>query len=174
MDVHRFEAIWIAVSIVLIVGWIATVTYGAVGPPGIEMIDDSGGTVDDPTDPTASDAFREPGVYEDGPDRYAVYVLARQFNFQPGTGTPIRVPAGSTVTFYVTSSDVIHGFEVVGTNVNAMVIPGQVSAFTVEFDPADEPVTYGIVCNEYCGAGHHVMEGQLVVVPADEFEGGSA
>ncbi len=37
---------------------------------------------------------------------------------------------------------------------------------TVEFD---EPGEYGVVCNEYCGSGHHDMEGELIVHPEDEF-----
>ncbi|OTF09361.1 cytochrome C oxidase subunit II, partial [Halorubrum sp. SD612] len=48
-----------------------------------------------------------------------------------------------------------------------MVVPGEVSEITVE---TDEPTEYGIVCNEYCGAGHHVMEGKLHVVSQSEFE----
>jgi cytochrome c oxidase subunit 2 len=51
-----------------------------------------------------------------------------------------------------------------------MALPGQVAEVTVRFD---EPAQYGIVCHEYCGAGHHTMAGQLVVVPEDEYEGGS-
>ncbi|MFB6354484.1 MAG: cytochrome c oxidase subunit II [Halobacteriales archaeon] len=170
MEIHRFEAVWTAVSLLLIVGWIATVTYGAVGPPGVQMVDAEGGTVADPANPADSPNFREPGVYRTGADQYAVYVVAQQFLFDPGSSQPIRVPAGSTVTFYLTSADVIHGFEVVGTNVNAMVIPGQVTKITVAFE---EPATYGIVCNEYCGSGHHAMEGRLEVVPAAAFEGGA-
>jgi cytochrome c oxidase subunit 2 len=170
MEIHRYEAVWIGVSMLLIVGWIATVTYGAVGV-GIEMVDDSGGQIADPQDPTASANFDEPGVYQTGPEEYEVYIISRQFLFDPGSSEPIRVPAGSTVTLYVTSADVIHGFEVAGTNVNAMVIPGQVTRMTVEFE---EPATYGIVCNEYCGGGHHAMEGRLEVVPPGEFDGGSA
>jgi cytochrome c oxidase subunit 2 len=76
------------------------------------------------------------------------------------------VPAGSTVTFHITSSDVIHGFEVAGTNVNTMAIPGQVARVTVQFD---ETRNYGLICHEYCGAAHHTMEGQLQVVPQSEF-----
>lgn len=37
---------------------------------------------------------------------------------------------------------------------------------TVEFD---DPGEYGVVCNEYCGFNHHEMEGQIHVVPEDEF-----
>ncbi|MFB6157492.1 MAG: cytochrome c oxidase subunit II [Haloferacaceae archaeon] len=171
MKVHRFERLWLVASLVLIVAWIATVTYGAVGP-GVAMVGDEGGTVADPANATESPNFREPGVYAvDGEEnRYEVYVRAQQFYFQPGTNEPIRLPAGSEVTFYVTSADVIHGFELVGTNVNTMVIPGQVTEATVRFE---EPGEYDIVCHEYCGAGHHTMTGDLVVVPRSEYQGGS-
>ncbi|MDY7082463.1 MAG: cytochrome c oxidase subunit II, partial [Halobacteria archaeon] len=101
-----------------------------------------------------------------GENTYDVYVIARRFAFQPGTRQPIRIPANSRVTFHVTSPDVIHGFDIVGTNINTMVIPGQVSTMTAEFNETGE---YGIVCNEYCGSGHHFMEGKLVVVPESEF-----
>jgi cytochrome c oxidase subunit 2 len=164
MEIHRYEKIWTAVALLLIVGFIATVTYGAVGA-GVTMVSDSGGTIDagslDETE------FADPGVERVGENEYEVYVVARQFLFEPGTAEPIRVPANSEVTFYVTSADVTHGFEVAGTNVNVMVIPGQVAEITVRFD---EPAEYGIVCHEYCGAGHHTMAGQLVVVPEDEYD----
>ncbi|MFB6159874.1 MAG: cytochrome c oxidase subunit II [Haloferacaceae archaeon] len=165
MEIHRFEKLWVVASLVLIVGFIATVTYGAVGA-GVQMVDDSGGTVD-PNNLDQHPRFSEPGVYQSGPNSYDVYVVARQFLFQPGTSQPIRVPAGSQVTFHVTSADVTHGFEVVGTNVNLMVIPGQIAEVTVQFD---RPAEYGVVCHEYCGAGHHTMAGQLVVVPQDQYE----
>lgn len=167
MEIHAYEKFWLAASLLLIVGFIATVSYGAVGA-GVEMVGDRGGTVDSQS---LSDhpKFGDPGVYKTGPNEYDVYVIARQFMFQPGTGEPIEVPAHSTVTFHVTSSDVIHGFEIVGTNANTMVIPGQVSTFTVE---TEGPQEYGILCNEYCGSGHHVMEGKMKVVPKDEFTAG--
>lgn len=164
MEIHDYEKLWLGAALLLIVGFIATVSYGAVGA-GISMIDDEGGTVD----PKALDdhpKFGEPGVYKAGPNEYDVYVVAKQFAYEPGTEEPIVVPANSTVTFHVTSSDVIHGFEVVGTNANTMAIPGQVSTFTVE---VDGPQSYGLLCNEYCGAAHHAMEGSVEVVPEREF-----
>jgi cytochrome c oxidase subunit 2 len=163
MEIHRFEKLWFGVSMLLIVGWIATVIYGAVGP-GVAMVGDGGTTVD-AEDPTASDEFREPGVYcNDARTQCDVYVIAQQFVFRPD---PIVVPAGSTVTFHVTSADTVHGYEMPGTNVNLMVIPGQVTEATVAFD---DPKRYGVVCNEYCGSGHHTMEGVLRVVPQSEYD----
>ena len=161
MHIHQYEKLWLGMSLVLIVGFIATITYGAVGV-GVTMVDDSGGTVD----PNALDEhpeFSDPGVEKVGENEYEAYVVARQFIFQPD---PIVVPANSTVTFYVTSADVIHGFAVVGTNANTMVIPGEVAEITVE---VNEPGEYGIVCHEYCGDGHHTMEGILRVVPEGEY-----
>ncbi len=165
MEIHRFEKAWAVISVVLIVGFIGTVTYGTLGA-GVEMVDDSGGTVD--ADNLENTEFADPGVRQVGENEYEAYVVAQQFIFRPGTSSPIRVPANSRVTFYVTSADVVHGFEVVGTNVNTMVIPGQVAEVTVEFD---EPGTYGLVCHEYCGSSHHEMAGQIVVVPQDEYQG---
>ncbi len=170
MHVHRFEKLWFGVSLVLIVGFIATIVYGAAGP-GVGMVTDDGGTVD--AGAVASGEFeqtgnfRSPGVYdaENGVD---VYVVARQYAFQPGSNDPVRVPAGTAVTFHVTSADVIHGFNLAGTNVNSMVIPGQVAQFTVTFDETGE---YGLVCHEYCGTGHHTMAGTVEVVPRSQFDG---
>jgi cytochrome c oxidase subunit 2 len=173
MHVHRFEKLWFGASLVLIVAFIGTIIYGAVGP-GVAMVDDSGGTVEPSVIADGNydqvENFREPGVY-DTDDGVNVYVVARQYLFQPGSSEPIRVPAGEPVTFHVTTPDVTHGFNLAGTNVNSMVIPGQIAEFTVTFD---EPGEHGIVCHEYCGSGHHTMEGQVVVVEQSEFDGGDS
>ncbi len=165
MHVHRYEKIWIWGSILLIVGYIATIVYGGIGA-GISMVNDRGGTIEPPDSPLQSERFRQPGTYKTDEGTYRTYVLSQQFAFRPGTGRAIKVPAGKPVTFYLTSKDVIHGFQIVGTNVNVMAIPGQLARFTVQFD---EKKTYGLICHEYCGAGHHLMEGRVEVVSADEF-----
>ncbi|MFB6179248.1 MAG: cytochrome c oxidase subunit II [Halorientalis sp.] len=161
MHVHKYEKLWLLASLLLIVGFISTIVYGAVGA-GVKMVDDSGGQVN-ASNLQNNPQFSDPGVKQVGPHEYEVYVVAQQFIYTPDT---IEIPANSTVTFYVTSQDVIHGFEVAGTNVNTMVIPGQVSKETVRFD---EPAKYGIVCNEYCGSGHHTMSGQLIVRKPSNF-----
>jgi cytochrome c oxidase subunit 2 len=162
MHIHAYEKLWLAASILLILLLIGSVTYGAVGP-GVAMVADGEPTVDAQA-LDEDERFSEPRVERVGENEYAAYVVARQFGFQPD---PIVVPANSTVTFYVTSADVIHGFEVVGTNANTMVVPGEVSELTVEVDGSQE---YGLLCNEYCGAGHHSMEGKVNVVSQAEFE----
>ncbi|MDR9380637.1 MAG: cytochrome c oxidase subunit II [Natronomonas sp.] len=162
MNIHTYEKFWLAASMLLIVGFILTITYGSVGL-GIAMIDDSSPTVD-PDNLGEHPGFSDPGVERVGENEYEVHVIAVQFAYFPGE---IEVPANSTVTFRLTSEDVIHSFSVVGTNANTMIIPGEVASLTVE---TEEPGEYGIICSEYCGAGHHDMEGKLVVVPQEEFQ----
>jgi cytochrome c oxidase subunit 2 len=162
MHIHAYEKIWLAASVLLILFLLGSVTYGAVGP-GVAMVSDTepaidAGALDE------DERFSEPRVERVGENEYAAYVVARQFGFQPD---PIVLPANSTVTFYITSADVIHGFEVAGTNANTMVVPGEVSEITVKIE---EPQEYGLICNEYCGAGHHVMEGKVNVVSQAEYE----
>jgi len=56
---------------------------------------------------------------------------------------------------------VIHGYEIVRTDAQSMVIPGYVSQFTTRFAAGE----YLVACNEYCGVGHHTMATRLHVVP---------
>ena len=66
------------------------------------------------------------------------------------------------MTFYVTSKDVQHGFQIEGTNVNMQIVPGQVSMLSHRFD---KPGEYLWVCHEYCGTGHAAMYGKVIVTP---------
>ncbi len=70
------------------------------------------------------------------------------------------MPAGKKVTFRLTSPDVIHGFQIVGTNINAMIVPGYVTEISTSFTAKGE---YLVVCNEYCGLSHHLMQARVVV-----------
>jgi cytochrome c oxidase subunit 2 len=98
-----------------------------------------------------------PGIRELAPGRYEVAMVAQVFQFTPGE---IRVPVGAKVTFELTSPDVIHGFKIENTPINVMVVPGQISRVTTTFT---KPGEYLFVCHEYCGGGHHVMFGKVIV-----------
>jgi cytochrome c oxidase subunit 2 len=137
--------------IVLFVGAIVVTTASqAVEPPShVETVD--------PTSIATHPEFGKPAITIRPDGSVVVPVVAAMFSYTPD---PIEVPANVPVTFRITSMDVIHGFEIVGTNANAMAIPGYVSQFTVTFA---KPGEYPIVCNEYCGLMHHNMVGKLVV-----------
>ena len=88
---------------------------------------------------------------------YQVYLVAKMWSFEP---EKINIPAGSDVDFYITSKDVVHGFNIAEKNVNLMAVYGGVGKTTVHFD---KPGVYNIVCHEYCGIGHQSMHGQVIV-----------
>ena len=154
MDVERYERYWMWAAtgmLVLFTGAIvATSLSGAVHPPShVETVD--------PRTVGVSGEFASPGVVT-GPDgRVTVSMRAELYVFRP---TVVRVPAGRPVTFRITSPDVLHGFQIVGTNVNLTVAPGYVSEATTTFETPGE---YLVVCNEYCGLAHHLMQGSIVV-----------
>ena len=114
----------------------------------------------DPKTVQESMPWAEPGVRTivEG-ETYDVYIIAQRYFYLPAL---IEVPAGAEVTFYVTSIDVQHGFKIQDTNVNFMVIPGEVSKLTTTFD---EPGTYDYICTEYCGVAHASMFGTVTVTP---------
>jgi len=104
--------------------------------------------------------FASPGVAAGADGSTTVSIRAEFFVFRPSV---IRVPVGRPVRFRVTSPDVLHGFQIVGTNVNVTVAPGYVSEVSATFS---RPGTYLIVCNEYCGLGHHLMQGTVIAEQA--------
>lgn len=153
MNVALYEKVWMWAAGVLIAAFLTTLVVGLAGgalqpPSHVETID-PGGVDADPR-------FATPGVRVEG-DQVIVTVVARLFSFTPDE---IRVPVRRPVTFRITSPDVTHGFQIVRTNANTMVVPGYVSQFTTTFADTGE---YLIVCNEYCGLNHHGMYSKLVV-----------
>ena len=154
MHVHRSERVWLifgAAMLALFLGVITTaaVVDGLVPPSHVQTID--------PTRVAQTPPFDHPGLHQVGPGVYEAYYVARIFSFTPAE---IDVPAGSRVTFYVTSADVEHGFSIPETGVNTMVTPGWVSTVAHTFR---DPGTFLLICNEYCGSGHQLMAAKVVV-----------
>jgi cytochrome c oxidase subunit 2 len=97
--------------------------------------------------------FQHGSIAKQSDKNYQVRFLAKMWGFEPSR---VQVPVGSTVEILLTSKDVTHGFQILGTNVNLMAVPGSVTPATVHFE---KPGTYSIVCHEYCGAAHESMNG---------------
>ncbi len=160
LHVDRYEAWWIRITLLVIVVMILAIVvssfaYGIQLPGVAGRIDPN--TLDEPGSP-----FAEPGLRELAPGKYEAYMVAQAWAFTPGL---ITVPAGSEVTFYATSRDIQHGLKIVDTNVNFMVLPGQISTLKATFN---SPGTHNIICHEYCGIAHHTMFGQIIVEAAPE------
>ena len=92
-----------------------------------------------------------------------VRVVAQQYAFVPSC---IVVPAGKPVTIRLASADVVHGFLVQGTNVNAMVVPGYVTTVRTAFkDPGERLMP----CHEFCGVAHQAMWARVRIVEPTSF-----
>lgn len=154
MQIERYEKIFMVLSAVVLVAALLAIGAGTLAA-GVHLPSPAGRY--DPKTLRQTPPFDQPGVREIAPGRYEVVMVARAWGFEPNE---IRVPAGSTVRFRVASADVIHGLLIEDTNVNVMVIPGQIVDVETTFDT---PGTYVFVCHEYCGFGHHQMFGKVVV-----------
>jgi cytochrome c oxidase subunit 2 len=102
-------------------------------------------------------AYTEPKVIKLDEKTYQVFAVAQMWSFQP---SEIYIPVGSEVDFYLSSKDVVHGFNISEKNVNMMAVYGNINKTTVKFD---KPGVYDIVCHEYCGVGHQNMRAQVIV-----------
>ena len=160
---ERYEALWLGIATVMVVLLFAGVlasflsgTYPSLTGEGGHHIS---GVQNGRLDPKnlAATPFATPGLRRNADGTYEAFVVAKAFQFEPAV---LKVPAGQPITLHVTSVDVLHGFFVEGTNINTTAIPGQVSSFTTTFR---RPGTLNVVCNEYCGIGHHNMINRLTV-----------
>jgi cytochrome c oxidase subunit II len=154
MNVDLYERIWMWAAAAVIGLFLGTIFLMA----GVEAVHPASHieTVD-PTALSEHAEFGKPTVAMRSDGTVVVPVVATMFAFAPD---PIEVPANRPITFRLTSGDVVHGLDIVGTNANAMALPGYVSQFTVTFA---KPGEYVITCHEYCGIFHHSMVGKLIV-----------
>ncbi|WP_019532885.1 cytochrome c oxidase subunit II [Paenibacillus ginsengihumi] len=155
MHMHRLEKIWLAFGISMLIVFLGVLGVGAfakgIHPPGHHR------HIVDPETVDKVAPFNEPGLRKIGDNEYEAYMLAFAFGYAP---EKMEVPAGATIHFHVTSKDVVHGFQIPGTNVNMMVMPGEVNQLTYTFK---EPGEYLILCNEYCGVAHENMMTTIIV-----------
>nr|WP_028986340.1 cytochrome c oxidase subunit II [Thermicanus aegyptius] len=154
MDLPRYEKIWITFGIGTLAAFLIIIGVMAftmdLHPPG-----DNRTII--PEAISITPPFDKPGLYPSGSRNYKAAIVAKTFTFLP---TEMRIPAGSTVHFEVTSPDVVHGLMIPGTNVNMLVVPGRITQFTYTFKHKGN---YYLICNEYCGSGHQLMASRLIV-----------
>ncbi|MFD0869767.1 Cytochrome c oxidase subunit 2 [Chlamydia abortus] len=155
MHIHRLEKIWLIIGISMLVIFLAVLGVGTfamgVAPPGGHHHSI------DPETVTEKEPFNNPGLRQIGENEYEAVMLAFAFGYSP---EQMEVPVGAKVHFVVTSTDVVHGFAIPGTNVNMMAVPGEVNTISHTFN---EPGEYLILCNEYCGAAHEMMMTTIIV-----------
>src|SRR5699024_3325680 len=117
MHMHKYEKIWLVIEIASLVAFLAILAYGAFWKgthpqSAMETLD--------PENVEASEHFQEDnlGLTKVDDKQYELNVVASSFNFvlctdeDGDTVQKFRIPKGSSVLFQITSTDVVHGFNV--------------------------------------------------------------
>lgn len=104
-------------------------------------------------------------------------VVGHQFYFEyryPGLKTSVyskneamHLPLGEPVRVLISSADVIHSFWVPEFRLKLAAVPGLVQ--NMNFTPT-RAGTFDIVCAEFCGIDHSVMQGKVVIESPAAFE----
>jgi cytochrome c oxidase subunit II len=161
---HRMEIVWITIAFLWgLVMFFAMIYWHIYGQQNL-----------------SNEAYRiSPAVFADRTEAMVEQYTVRENEF----GTPIvRPPVGEDVYLFgrlwdwypilelekdqsyrlrISSLDWQHGFSLQPTNINLQIHPGYEMVLTVTPTETGE---FGIVCNEYCGIGHHLMTGKIYVV----------
>ena len=85
-----------------------------------------------------------------------VYLIARLWQWWP----IIEFEKDQSYRLHISSMDWGHGFSLQPVNINLQIHPGYEMVLTVAPNQAGE---FGVVCNEFCGIGHHTMIGKIYV-----------
>lgn len=85
-----------------------------------------------------------------------VYLQASMWRWDP----VLKLKKGATYTIHMSSVDVNHGFGLYPLNLNFQVVPGYDYALRMTPNQSGD---FRIICNEFCGVGHHNMVGKIVV-----------
>ncbi|HET9065577.1 MAG TPA: hypothetical protein VFN22_07160 [Gemmatimonadales bacterium] len=85
-----------------------------------------------------------------------IYMVGLTFSWIP----ILKLEAGKEYMLHLSSKDVNHGFSLFPLNINFQIVPGYDYALRVTPTAAGD---FRVICNEFCGIGHHAMVGRIIV-----------
>lgn len=89
-----------------------------------------------------------------------IAVKAQKFVFSP---SEIRVRKGEAVTFVLSAEDFPHGFSLPDFKLRRDFVPGKPAELNFT---ADKVGKFHFLCDNFCGEGHDMMSGWLIVSEA--------
>ena len=129
-----------------------------------------------------NEVFWNYGALEDNPDTVKIEVNAHQWAWDARYAGPdgkfntkddivtlndLYMPVDRPVYVQLTSSDVIHSFNLPNFRVKQDVVPGNVTPLWFQ---AVETGEFDIGCAEHCGAFHYKMKGRMTVLTQADFD----
>ncbi len=88
-----------------------------------------------------------------------IYLTAMSYQWTP----ILKLQKGASYILHLSALDVNHGFSLYPINVNFQVIPGYDYGLRITPNTSGD---FRIICNEFCGIGHHTMVGRVIVEDA--------
>jgi cytochrome c oxidase subunit 2 len=85
-----------------------------------------------------------------------IYMLGRLWQWYP----IFELEKDQSYRVHLSSMDWQHGFSLQPVNINLQIVPGYEMVVTMTPDQLGE---FTVICNEYCGIGHHTMLGKIYV-----------
>jgi cytochrome c oxidase subunit 2 len=160
---HRTERVWVGVAFAWCLVMFAMMPFwhfrGGQNPSGIRS----------KVDPQAFMARTQEFIsaYQVGevngipvvepPPGSDIYLIGMMWRWIPA----LRLQRDADYTLHLSALDVNHGFSLQPLNINFQVVPGYDYGLRVR---PTEVGDFRIVCNEFCGIGHHLMLGAVEVV----------
>jgi len=90
------------------------------------------------------------------PPNTDIFLRGQQWSWDP----VLKLKKGETYRLHLSSSDVLHSMSIHPINMNFEAVPGWDSVLTLTPTTSGE---FRIICNEFCGIGHHAMIGKIYV-----------
>ncbi len=90
-----------------------------------------------------------------------VYMVGGSWVWKP----VLHLQQGASYTLHLSALDFNHGFGLIPANINFQIVPGYDYGLKITPNEAGE---YKVLCNEFCGIGHHRMLGKIVIEPVPE------
>ncbi len=84
------------------------------------------------------------------------YMSAEKWKWYP----VLKLKKDQEYRLHISSLDLQHGFSLQPMNMNFHVLPGYDHVLTITPTRSGE---YRVICNEFCGIGHHLMTGKIIV-----------
>jgi cytochrome c oxidase subunit 2 len=168
VDVSGWEKLWLGITIfwaIMLFGWMAGWAYmGNQNPTGktIRITNERF------QEKVQSYQDRADEVEIDGTEYYVppeddIYIAGLRYGW---AGLPVKLEAGKEYMVHMGSYDVQHGFSVrkqdtLSKQLSLQILPGYEWIVPMTFN---EPGTYHVICNEFCGYGHSTMHSKFKVV----------
>lgn len=89
-----------------------------------------------------------------------VILMAQMWRWSPA----LILKKDEWYNLHISSKDLVHGFSLQPSNMNFQIYPSY--DYVLKFKPTAAGECK-ILCNEYCGIGHHAMIGKIVVIEND-------